>query len=1227
MAWMSSVSAPSPDPQSLHALTLLRELIDIPEVVYKGDFVMSLVEGVADKQATLKNYVVTEQLAKAYDNALGFIASAVRENVSKAAYLDGSFGSGKSHFMAVLHLLLQGDPEARAKPELAEPIAKYDSVLSATKFELIPFHMIDAKSMEQRIFGGYIEHLRELDPDAPLPGVYADGPLFEQAALRRNELGDEAFFARLNSTEDSSSQEGWGELAAPWNPETYERACSAPVGDPDRGRLGGTIVATLMPGFREAMRGSVTGYVDLDTGLAELARHAKARGAGALILFLDELILWLGSQIADPAFVAREGQKLIKLIEYTTPRPIPIISFVARQRDLREFVDDQTPGIEKLSFLDALKHWNDRFHRIELADRNLPKIAEKRLLNPKSPAAKQQLDAAFRETERARPEVLDILMTEDGDRELFRSIYPFSPAFMKALVAASSVLQRERTALRVMLQLLVNRRDELVVGDLVSVGDLFDVLAEGDEPFAEEMKRNFDHAKELFTDQLRPELVKEAPGDGTQPAPADERLIKTLLLAALVSRAAPLRNLDVTKLAALNHGSITSPVPGGEKAIILRKLRRWSSQVGALKVGEDQQNPSVEIRLTGVDVESIIERAESADKPGERRRLVKELVLEQMGVETDTRLFSEHTVLWRGTRRTVDVIFGNLRDTQDVPDESLRAIGEPWKVIIDYPFDQGHTPLDDLERLDRWREEFGATRTVCWIPAFFSRGLQRDLKRLVILRHVLSGERLAQYSDHLSPQDRQQAAGILGDLRSALEQRIAAAVRQAYGVERAEPDTIDPSHVIENRLQSLMPGFTPQLPIGAQLSYALSELIDQMLQTQYPAHPRFETEVRARELRIVLEEVERAVQAPGGRIDVPSDRRKIMSQIANPLKLGEQHEVPFLLGTHWKDMLDRSVALAQQSGSEQLTVADIRRWIDHPQLGIAEPQPLGLTREVQSLVVLVYAAQTGRTFRLHGGPAQPTIEKLDDDLELVMAQLPSEATWRESVRRAAAILGRADVNPARSARSFEALLATLREYGKSKGAEAEALVPELELRLKRFGMDPSTATRARTAAAGSELMSVLASNLEPVELLEQFCAIAIPTSDAALGRSITSAAAVRATLEDARWDVLELVRLRADADEPPFKRIIEELMPALEHDEFAEALAPAVKHAFEQGIALMQPPEPVPQTSVVDALVRQGDLTGVDIARARTQLEQLAQAGGDVRIDLHWTITSTDGGK
>ena len=61
------------------APTLLRDLIDIPERVQTNDFVLKLSDGVteAGAAATISGYVVTPQLAKAFDQALGFIQGSV----------------------------------------------------------------------------------------------------------------------------------------------------------------------------------------------------------------------------------------------------------------------------------------------------------------------------------------------------------------------------------------------------------------------------------------------------------------------------------------------------------------------------------------------------------------------------------------------------------------------------------------------------------------------------------------------------------------------------------------------------------------------------------------------------------------------------------------------------------------------------------------------------------------------------------------------------------------------------------------------------------------------------------------------------------------------------------------------------------------------------------------------------------------------------------------------
>src|ERR1039457_3016103 len=87
----------------------LGELFDLPEHVGANDFVLKLTEAITRPEATVKDYVVTDQLRDCFDEALALVKDAVTTRRSTGAYLHGSFGTGKSHFMAMLYLLLSND--------------------------------------------------------------------------------------------------------------------------------------------------------------------------------------------------------------------------------------------------------------------------------------------------------------------------------------------------------------------------------------------------------------------------------------------------------------------------------------------------------------------------------------------------------------------------------------------------------------------------------------------------------------------------------------------------------------------------------------------------------------------------------------------------------------------------------------------------------------------------------------------------------------------------------------------------------------------------------------------------------------------------------------------------------------------------------------------------------------------------------------------------------------
>ena len=228
-------------------MPLIRDLITIPERVHQGDFVLKLSEGVAQAEQTLRDYVVTPELAAAFRNALGFIQQAVSSHSSKAAYLHGSFGSGKSHFMAVLNLLLAGQAQARSMPELAEVVAQLDWA-RGKRFLMVPYHMIGAIDMESAVLGQYAAHVRRLHPDAPVPGFYLAEELFKDASALRQRLGDAAFFDKLNEAPGAAGASagnagsGWGEMDGGWDALSFEAALLEPPEGEERGRLVGALI-------------------------------------------------------------------------------------------------------------------------------------------------------------------------------------------------------------------------------------------------------------------------------------------------------------------------------------------------------------------------------------------------------------------------------------------------------------------------------------------------------------------------------------------------------------------------------------------------------------------------------------------------------------------------------------------------------------------------------------------------------------------------------------------------------------------------------------------------------------------------------------------------------------------------------------------------------------------------------------------------------------------------
>lgn len=1166
-------------------MTFIRDLINIPERVHQGDFVLKLTEGVTHAEATLRDYVVTPQLVDSFDNALGFIKQSVESGGSKAAYLHGSFGAGKSHFMAVLNLMLAGNTQARSIPELANVVARH-SWTHGKKFLLVPYHMIGARDMESAILGQYADFIRQLHPDAPVPGFYLAEGLFGDAQRMREQIGDMAFFGKLNSGRNAAAASaddsgGWGDFEAGWDAVSFDAAMLEAPNGTERSRLVGDLITHFFSAYR-TLAGNGESFVSLDDGLSIMTRHAQAQGYDAVILFLDELVLWLASHAADVGFVSREGTKLVKLVEATNAdRPIPLVSFVARQRDLRDLVGESQSGAVQAQFSDVLRHWEARFHRITLEDRNLPSIAEKRVLRPINEAARLTLQAAFEDILKVRKDVMETLLTTSSDRDMFRKVYPFSPALVQTLIAVSAALQRERTALKLMMQLLVDRRADLELGQLIPVGDLYDAICEGDEPFSEGMRLHFDNAKRLYTQKLLPMLERQhsvtdeairlgqADTGAAKNLRNDARILKTLLLAALVPEVESLKGLTGPRLAALNHGTFKSPIPGREAADILRKCRDWASEIGEIKVTEDA-SPVVSLQVTGIDIEPIVRAAGAQDNSGNRRKKIREALFGELGIDDNGVLFTTYSFSWRGTRREVELLYENVRE---MTDERLRGRPGAWTVVLDFPFDEvNFSSADDNARLSDYRG--GDTQTLVWLPSFFSAKALSDLGRLVVLDYILSGDRFENQAGHLSFVDRVQAKALAKNQLDQLRIKLRSQLEVAFGISTEPRDAVDNVLSADQQLRSLDTTLSLRPPVGASFKEAFDDLLGKLFKHQYPAHPEFDVDVRAPLIRKIWPEVQRAIEAPDRRgLVQDSGLRKLVRSIVNPCQLGQMGETHLLIGDQWRSRFLQSQA---QDGDATMTVAKMRQWID-------QPSPMGLPLELQNLIIMSFAAMTNRRFLLRGGPIEPSTDSLADELELREQALPAAAHWATAVHRASILFG-LTVPQTLNAGNVGRLVDEVRREIGAKRDSVGRLVGALRDRASRY--HASMHERVRTSESAQALLATL-HTASDADLVETLANAAVETSEAAVGRSIGQALSIVDALSNAKWNIFDAISDLQDHRRVAAAAITARLSEALGSEEHVIALKAKLEELERDAVRLLTvvapppsaPPPPGPQGS------------------------------------------------
>ena len=1095
---------------------MLRDAIRVPEAVHDDDFVMRLHEGVPAAEQTLRDYVVTEKIAEAIGDGLSLVKSAILRGNAKGAFIHGSFGAGKSHYMAVMHLLLTGNPQARALPGLQSVVAAHADVLGQ-KYLAVDYHLIGAESFESALFSGYIAAVRAKHPDATAPILHQSDLLFRDAQRLRQRMGDEAFFAQFPEDFDPvlGALSGGGLAAA-----ELDAAANGTATERDRQAVAAKLVENIFGGFT-----STAQWLPIDQGLRVMTAHAKSLGYDGLILFLDELVLWLANHLRDSAFIQNETSKVAKLVETGSGQlAIPMVSFVARQRALKDFLGGGTVGAEQVALEDSFQWWEDRFDKITLAAADLPEIVNKRLLTPTSEAGRAALAAAVARVKANPVDWKHLLTDEVGSSAVdFAKVYPFSPALVDAMVALSAIMQRERTALKIMSELLYRGRGELTVGDVIPVGDLFDVVVLGDaKPLTDDMVKLFDAAASFYRGKMRPYLLEKHHLTDAEARAVDrnhvfhreDRLAKTLLVAAIAPGATSLKDLTASKLAALNFGSVRSMFGGNVAGQVVTLATEWQGKFSEITVGSTA-DPVITLQLTGVDFDAILAHVATEDSLPNRRKLIRDTLVSEIHAVATGSYAGEYTLdhVWRGQKRHVDVVFGNVRDQAGLPVEALRASEGRWKLVVDYPFDDDdtHGPADDVTRIYELKQDGTVTDTLVWVPHFLTAQRMDDIGKLVQLEYLLTGDRFDQYAASLPVNDREPARRLLTSQRDSLRSQVAALLRQAYGVDSSANDENLGQRVTGTNFITLAEGFTPSQPSAATLRDAVVSVCGAALATRYPRHPEIERgaeEVKRSELNAVLELARKAVDA-GGRLDgLERSVATRVKRVVTAYGVGTLRETTYAFDTQHFDWLDD---FTKASGRGDVTVGALR--------GVLGDR--GMTTDTMDLLVLAWAKLTDREwYRAGARAAEPGIGGLSPDMLLREPVLPSQEDWQTALTRAKTLFGvGADeyhLTTAAVQRVSDALAAKVRPAVHTTNEATTALAAHRET----LGLD-ELAPRWQSSHRGRDLVAVLAGAETPLERIESLAQFDLPAEPEAIAQSIRASGDIAAALNGANWDLID----------------------------------------------------------------------------------------------------------
>ncbi len=802
-------------------------------------------------QENVRDYVITPTVGTALERLVDrIIASCVRQEAGQGHYLHGSFGSGKSHFMSILGLILENNPVVWEKEhEIIRSIQNtHQAWLGEHPILVIPVYMLGQSSLRMACYNAANARLQSLGLP---PCEFSDADKVIASFRAEVERYGETVFQQL-------------EQASGISRKRFDR--SAKGDQEEKDALAKTILEYRQAGRSEKVQLYPDKFSD---GMATLTRHAKANNFFGIVFLIDELILYLtgksGRDYID------EFNDLVALADNSAlDRVIPLWSIVSKQRNIQETVPDDS---SQQRVFEAIDHHKDRFpETTDLADTELIPIVQERVLRVRR-GMEDLLQRAVEETINGLEEETRITLLQDFTLVDFRRVYPFHPALIRTLIDITARLSRERAAIRLLYELLIERNANLPIGSLIPFASLFDVVFLPQGLTGGSINAELDAVRQTYYDRLLP-MIDDLYADDTDKAERARLIVKTVLLCGLTKT---LRNdITVERILHLNYQDLRGRTAIGSYTSIAQILSELDNRSELVRFNPKPTNHALGVvgisLASGVQLADVLKRVQVNWR--QRLEAFNGLMKTLMNRPIQNSEIPNYECAWRGTKRRGKVRFVNIAELTF--DQMAVPVGMEFALFIDIPFeaDKNHPRDEDLKVIERARAKLQPGPVGFWLPVEFTPDDIRDLEEYAKILE-LEGNPNAYLEDYGRSQ------------RQALEQKL---VGQKISKARAVSDRLVQVYKGTGADVTFLDAtITPSLDadsLGAALDRIGSTVFDRL----YPYHPRFSAAIEAnqRNLRHLLEEFMIPSAVGSGSVPRNPDLDGWLTRLGEPLELAER---------------------------------------------------------------------------------------------------------------------------------------------------------------------------------------------------------------------------------------------------------------------------------------------------------------------------------------------------